>query len=72
MSAITAHVMRRSFEFASDLSEKRPGGPGGPGKPDAIHPPGALVALAIFSVFVFALIIGAVSIALFYLLGPFC
>lgn len=54
MSAITAHVMRRSVEFASNLSDKGPSG--------EIHPPGALVALAIFSTLVFALVIGAVSI----------
>lgn len=52
MSAVTAHLMRRSVELASDHL---------PSKPEDEQTPGGLVALFIFSALVFALIGGAVS-----------
>ncbi|KAJ5220545.1 hypothetical protein N7468_009749 [Penicillium chermesinum] len=55
MSAITAHVVRRSIELGSDLSDKTPG------QVDELHPPGALVALAIFSFLILALVTAAID-----------
>ncbi|KAJ5549616.1 hypothetical protein N7513_006850 [Penicillium frequentans] len=52
MSAVTAHLMRRSVELASDHL---------PSKPEDEQTPGGLVALFIFSALVFALIGGAIE-----------
>jgi len=52
MSAVTAHLMRRSIELASGHL---------PSKPEDEQTPGGLVALFIFSALVFGMVAGAVS-----------